>query len=644
MSDARLPDPDAQGEEPIVYGDDAVIGRALRISLGLALAGGAAAGLVWLLWPGPPPAAPGPAANVTGPAVAPSHAAPPERRVPFTNVTRDAGITWERTDGADGRKLLPETMGGGVAIADFDGDGRPDIAFADGDAWPDAPAGTPRGHGVVLYLNRSGSKPAPQEAAGAVAGLRLERADVPELATPGPLMGLSAADVDGDGRVDLLVTGVHGLRLLRNVTPPGGVLRFEDITGTTGLVADTGWSTSAGFADLDGDGDLDLVVLHYVVWSPEIDAQVDYRLAGVGRAYGPPTGFPGTQVRLYEQVSPLRFEDRAEERGVLAWTTGTRVPVAKGLGLALDDVDDDGDLDILVANDKVRKFLFVNDGSGHFKERGTECGFAFDRVGTATGAMGIDVARLRPDGAPFVAIGNFANEPSGLYGAPRGTLRFTDDAIVEGISAATRPFLTFGLGFMDLDLDGRLDFVQANGHIEEEIARAQANQAYRQRTQAFLNTGGLAAGSGGGSLAELPAAATGDLAEPLVGRGLAWADLDADGDLDLVVCQAKGAPAVFRNDLVPESSRSWIIVDLVDPQSANRQGIGAVITIPGPDGPQQQTIMPARSYLSSIPAEAHLGVPAGTGPVEVTVCWPDGAIEKHSVPRGRRSTLVRGNH
>jgi hypothetical protein len=628
-------------EEPIVYGDDGVIGRALWISAGLALAGGAAAGLVWLLWPGPPPVTAVPAAVVTGPAVAVSHAAPPERRVPFTDVTRSAGVTWARTDGADGRKLLPETMGGGVAIADFDGDGRPDLAFADGDAWPDAPVGTPRGEGVVVYLNRTNPPTAAAEAPEPGGSpMRFERADAPELAAPGPLMGLSAADVDGDGRVDLLVTGVHGVRMYRNITRPGEPVRFEDITKASGLDADTGWSTSAGFADVDGDGDLDLVLLHYVDWSPEIDARVDYRLAGVGRAYGPPTGFPGTQVSVYEQVSPLVFEDRSEERGVLAWTPGTRVPVAKGLGLALEDLDGDGDVDILVANDKVRKFLLVNDGSGHFVERGIECGFAFDRVGVATGAMGIDVARLRPGSGPSVAVGNFANEPSGLYAAPPGTLRFTDDAIVEGISAATRPFLTFGLGFMDLDLDGRPDFVQANGHIEEEIARAQANQAYRQRTQVFLN-----AGDGShGALVELPPSAMGDLAEPLIGRGLAWADLDGDGDVDLVVGQSKGPPAIFRNDLPADPARSWVTIALEDPGSPNRQGIGAVVGIPGPGGVLPQTVMPVRSYLSSVPAQVHVGVPPGSDPVVVSVRWPDGVVEEHRVPRGARTTLVRGRH
>ncbi|MBL9141928.1 MAG: CRTAC1 family protein [Phycisphaerae bacterium] len=623
------PDDEATGE-PIVYGDDAVIGRALFISAVGVVSVGAVAAAVWLLWPNTPPPTPPAPAEVTGPANVPSRQTPPDVALPFTRVTESAGIDFQRVDGADGRKLLPETMGGGVAIADFNGDGTLDVAFADGDAWPDAPAGARRGQGVALFVNDG--------------TMHFSRVIDAALAVPGQLMGLAAADVDGDGRVDLLATGVHGVRLLRNTTSDSvpaqadGALApkqptFADVTAATGLGADLGWSSSAGFADIDGDGDLDLVVLHYVEWSPDIDARVDFRLAGVGRAYGPPTGFPGAHVSLYEQVSPMQFVDRTQARGMSVKAPATEAAVAKALGLAIDDLDDDGDLDVLVANDQVRKFLFVNDGTGNFTEVGIDRGFAYDRVGAVTGAMGIDVARLHNTESPFVAIGNFANEPTGLYCARDRSLHFSDDSIAEGISASTRPFLTFGLLFADLNLDGRADLVQANGHIEEQIALAQRNQSYRQRTQAFVNHGG--------GLREVPEAATADLATPLIGRGMAWGDLDGDGDLDLVVAQSRGAPAVFRNDVARTDNRSWIGLSLVQPGSANRDAIGAVVRVPGPGGTQRQTIMPVRSYLSSVPAQAWFGVPDGEGPVEITVRWPDGVEQKHSVLRGKRSTLVR---
>ncbi len=612
-------------DEPIVYGDDAVIGRALRISLVGVVTLGAVGAAVWLLWPAPQVKPAVPPATVTGPAKVNAPVAPAALSAPFTRMEEGTGVDMVRTDGADGRKLLPETMGGGVAIADFNQDGLLDLAFADGAAWSDAPAGTPAGHGIQIYLNEGGWKFHPLHD--------------PALAQPRQYMGLTAADVDGDGRTDLLVTSVGALRLLRNVPGPDGAPTFQDITAQAGLAGDDGWSTSAGFADLDKDGDLDLVVLHYVKWSPEIDAKVDYRLAGVGRAYGPPTGFPGAQLRVYEQVAPMQFKDATEARGLVVNAPGTTTPAGKALGLLVADLDNDGDLDLAVANDRVRKFLYRNDGAGHFEECGMDCGFAFDRNGAVTGAMGIDLAYLRADGAPFVAVGNFANEPTGLYSAPAGTLRFADDAIVEGISASTRPFLTFGLLMADFNLDGRPDMVQANGHIEDQIARAQEHQSYLQRTQYFAGQG--KAGKTG-ALAEVPAAATGALAQPLVGRGAAWGDLDNDGDLDLVVAQAKGPPALFRNDV--QHTQDWVGIELQQPGTANVQALGARVEAPGPDGPQWQVIMPVRSYLSSVPPQAWFGVPAGTGPVEITVTWPDGTREKHSVLRGKRSTLVRGQN
>jgi hypothetical protein len=628
--DPIVPQPQTEDDEPIVYGDDAVIGRALRISLVGFFGLGALTAVVWLLWPTPAPAKSVDDTKVTGPALHSPAADPNPPTLQFTDVTQSAGIDFVRTDGADGRKLLPETMGGGVAVADFDGDGSLDLAFADGHAWPDAPAGTAAGQGVVLYLNDG--------------AMHFRRLHDPELAIPAQYMGLASADVDGDGRTDLLVTGVEGVRLLRNVAGAEGAPTFQDVTQSAGLGVDDGWSTSAGFADLDGDGDLDLVVLHYVKWSPEIDAKVDYRLAGVGRAYGPPTGFPGAQLRLYEQTAPWQFTDRTQERGLVVNTSdlskqgAAAEPAGKGLGLAIDDVNGDGALDLLVANDKARKFLFVNDGHGTFTERGVESGFAFDRVGAATGAMGIDVARLRATGAPYVIVGNFANEPSGLYSTPEGSLRFSDDSIVEGISAATRPFLTFGVLFADFDLDGRPDLVQANGHIEDQIARAQAHQSYRQRIQLFLNSGQTS----GPCLMEVAPEATGALATPLIGRGAAWGDLDGDGDLDLVVAQSVGAPAVLRNDRGADAG-SWVGIQLQQPGSHNRDAIGAVVRVGGPSGPQTQLVMPVRSYLSSVPAQAWFGIAPGTHPVEVTVTWPDGTSQKHSVLRGKRSTLVKGS-
>jgi hypothetical protein len=600
-------------------GDDRVIGRAMWWSVAVAAAVGGAV-VAWRAWPRPVPAAPAAAPLPTGPsAVRPPVEVPP---VPFEDVTAAWGIDFDRVDGADGRRFLPETMGGGVGIADVDADGDLDLLLVDGDAWPDAPAGARRGTGIATYVNR-GANASPRFARAAATGL--------ERAWAG--MGLALADLDGDGRPEILATGVGGVRLFASdPTAPSDAPRWRDATAEAGLGSVGGWTTAAGFADLDRDGDLDLVLGRYVEWTPEIDLRVGSTLTGIGRAYGAPTGFEGADLSYLEQVAPMRFEDRSRERGFVATNPSTGRPLAKALGLVIDDLDGDSDLDVFVANDTVQNLLFANDGSGRFTERGVEAGVAFDRGGAATGAMGCDAARLRGDGSLAIAVGNFANEPASLY-VTRDGRRFDDDAIVEGISAATRPTLAFGVAFADLDADGREDLVLANGHIEPRIREVQSSQSYAQPAQAFWNTGG----HGGPVLAEVPAAGLGALAAPAVGRGLAWADLDDDGRLDLVIGTVSGAPRVLRN--AAPGGRA-VSVRLVDGRSpGNREAIGARVVLRAGGGAQSRTLMPTRSYLSQVPAQAWFGLGPVDGPATIEVTWPDGSTSSHPIEPGARGEV-----
>jgi hypothetical protein len=594
-------------------GDDRVIGRAFWRSVAVAAIAAAGYG-AWRWWPRPAPApvAPAPAAS-QGPA--PAGPAPTTPVMPFEDVTAAWGIDFTRTNGADGRRLLPETMGGGVCVADVTGDGREDLLFADGDAWPDTPAGTPRGQGIAVFAQAAPGAPGPRFVRLANTGL--ER--------PGQLMAVAAVDLDGDGRAEILATGVDGVRLFVPDAPAGAPSHWREATADAGLAADRGWSTALAMADFDRDGDLDLLVAHYVEWSPAIDLRVNYTLTGIGRAYGPPTGFAGTDVRLWEQVAPLRFADATSSRGLAVRNPATQAPVAKALGLCVEDVDGDGDLDIAVANDTVQHFLFVNDGRGRFKEHGVASGIAFDRSGAATGAMGIDAAHHRNDGALAVAMGNFANQPTSFY-VTRDGRHFDDDAILEGLAAATRRPLTFGLVFADLDADGREELVQANGHIEDRIAEVQPSQRYAQAAQVFWNTGSPE----GAAWAEVPPAALGALAVPAVGRGLAWADLDRDGALDLVLAPVTGSPRVLRG--TGARGRSCAVA-LSDPGAVgNRSSVGASVELFLTDGRTlRRRVMPWRSYLSQVPAEAWFGL--GGGSVRsITVRWPDGVGERFDAP------------
>lgn len=591
-------------------GDDGTIGRAARGSLAAVVALGVIGAGVWLLvrrpaserQPDPTPVTP----------AQPRVVEQPLRPVPFTDVAKAAGIDFTHTTGATGEYLLPETMGGGVGFLDVDSDGDQDLVLIDGCRWQGEPfASEPEpGHNSVRLWTNDGR------------GQFREATQGSGLEGPRYGMGLAMGDVNGDGRTDLFVTTVGRNALYLNRTEPGGPPRFDDATDRLNVPRASRWGTSAAMFDGDQDGDLDILVCNYVRWSREIDLAVDYRLTGLGRAYGSPSGFEGADLTYLRNDGTAGLVDATVESGFAVANPSTGKPVGKALGVVLGDWNEDGRVDVAIANDTVANFLFRNEGSAgraSFVEVGGPSGLAFDRNGSATGAMGIDTAWLRPH-QWSIAIGNFANEMSSLYVERGTTMAFSDDAIIEGLGPASRAFLTFGLIMADIDLDGDADLVQANGHIEERIARVQPSQAWRQRGQLFLNAGQDAQSP---LLRELPAGMIGDLARPVVGRGLAAADIDGDGDLDLALTQAGGAPMLLRND-VPTHDR-WLRMVLKGPRG-NPHGIGATITVADagtPDRPFAATVVnSARSYLSACDPAFTIGVPTERGATVITVRWP----------------------
>jgi len=562
--------------------------------------------------------------------------------VRFRDIAEEAGITWTRSLADPEGRLLPDALGGGVAVFDADGDGTLDLLFTDACQWSGAPfvseprQGATARSGIVLYR-------------GELGGELLFRDVTTEAGAHVPMHGTGVAvgDVDGDGRDDVVVTGVGRVALLLNRSVPGAP-RFEDATdrlGLSGLASDpdAGWFTSAGFLDADRDGDLDLILARYVRWSPAIDARVDYRIDGTARAYGPPTGYEGLDL-MHLRNDGGRFTDVSAESGVQVRNAATGLPVAKALGLCTLDADGDGDMDIVVANDTVANFLFLNDGSGRFTESGARAGIAYDRHGAATGAMGIDAGWLRIDPASpashdvAIAIGNFANEPDSLYVSRGRTPAFSDDATVEGIAAPTRAVLTFGVAFTDADLDGHVDLVQANGHLEPEVTRFLPSQAFAQPGQLFLNTGRALAGSAP-ALVEVAAPADGGCAlrAPWVGRGLAVADLDGDGDEDIVITQMAGPPAVLINNQT--TGHSWISIDLEAP-GGNRRAIGAEIEVHACGSVQRRTVSGVRSYQSAMPVTTTFGLGRCNRIDQIRVRWPDGRTSVHDgIHPGQRITL-----
>ena len=549
-------------------------------------------------------------ADVAGPALVPQTpvAAP---AIDFTDITELAGIRFVHENGAYGERLLPETMGGGVAFFDYDGDGDPDLLLINSDHWPWRPVPTSRPTSRLYRNLGDGAFEDGTEAAGL------------DLTLYG--MGVAIGDYDADGNLDAYVTALGRNRLMRNV---GG--RFIDTTDVAGVAGETdAWSTGAAFFDYDRDGDLDLFVCNYVRWSPEIDREVDYRLTGVGRAYGPPTDFPGVHSYLFRNDGS-RFTDVSAESGIEVSNPATGLPAGKALAALPVDVNRDGWPDVVVANDTVRNFLFLNRGDGTFREAGVDLGLAFDPAGLATGAMGIDATHFANDDRLAIAIGNFANEMTSFYVSRAGADLFSDDAIVAGIGAQSRRALTFGLLFLDADLDGRPDLFAANGHVEPEIGKVQASQTYAQPAQLFWNCGD--------SCARRFQLVGGTLETPRVARGAAYADIDADGDLDIALTQVGGPAVLLRNDQL--SGNHWLRLKLLGPPP-NIHAMGAQAIVEAPGTRQYRTVMPSRSYLSQVEAVLTFGLGPAKQADQVTVVWPDGQKETWSDLDANRVHILR---
>lgn len=524
--------------------------------------------------------------------------------MPFTDITTAAGIHFQHESGSAGEKLLPETMGGGCAFLDFDNDGDQDILFVNSCRWPGDPRPSSLPQTQALYRNDGDCHFTDVTHS---AGL-----DVTFYG-----QGVAVGDYDGDGDIDIFFSAVGPNHLFRN--DEGHFTEVTDETGVSGGSEE--WSTSCGFLDYDNDGDLDLFVANYVRWSREYDIAQPFTLTGAERAYGRPQNFPGTFPYLYRNDGG-KFTEVSEAAGLHVTNPARKeVPVAKSLGVTFVDVDQDSFLDIVVANDTVQNFLFHNRKDGTFKEVAVLHNVAFDQQGNARGAMGIDSARIRNGDHVAIVIGNFSNEMTAFYVARGDSMDFTDEAIATGIGPQSRLELKFGTLFVDVDLDGRQDVVGTNGHLENEINKVQSSQQYAQRPHFFWNCGP----DSPTEFAPVPESkCSQDFLNRMVGRGSAVADIDGDGDLDLLFAAVNSAPRLLRNDQQLENH--WLRVNLTGTKG-NSGAIGAQVEVELEAERRVAHVMPTRSYLS----QSELPVTFGLGPIDkikrVTVKWPDGKIQ-----------------
>jgi hypothetical protein len=517
----------------------------------------------------------------------------------FFDVTAASGITWAHNNGAFGQRWLPETLGPGVLLFDADGDEALDVLFVNGTNFPGQPgeATTP-----TLYVNRG--------------NLTFEDRTVDFGLDLGVYcLGGAAADVENDGDPDIYLSCVGQDLLLRN---EGG--RFVEVGAQAGLTREYELGASVAFFDADADGFLDVFAARYVPWTPETD--LFCAAYGEAKSYCTPFRYPGTASRFYRNRGDGTFEERTREAGLFN-------SEAKALGVVAFDVEGDGRTDLAVACDTYQNLLYRNLGDGTFEEIAAPSGLAFSNSGRYQGGMGIGVGDFDRSGEASVVITYFMFEEMGVY-LNQGDRFFFDVARRSGIGDSTRLTLGWATFFFDFNLDGWLDLLVVNGHLDEQVETAGREGRYAQPQQLFQN-------AGGGKFVDVTDTAGGDLATPLVGRGGAFGDLDGDGDPDVVVTSNGGAPKLFENR---GESGNWLIVDL-EGTTSNRDAVGARIEVRTAQGRQTWQVYGGGSYLSQSQREAIFGLGEAAEVDEVVVRWPSGGVQRLSdVPANQRLRIV----
>lgn len=513
--------------------------------------------------------------------------------IQFTDVTAQAGIHFRHNSGAFGKKYLPETMGSGVCVLDYDNDGWQDILFVNSMDWPGHhQAG--KSFPALYHNNKNGTFTDVTRQSG----LALEMYG----------LGCAVADYDNDGFEDIYITALDGNHLFHNF----GNGKFADVTARAG-VRDTGFATSAVWFDYDNDGKLDLFVLHYVDWSTATDQFCS--LDGKNKSYCTPEAYKGQSATLYHNKGNGTFEDVTKKAGLYD-------PTSKSLGVTLLDYDKDGWLDLFVTNDTQPNKLYHNNHNGTFTDAAFSAGVAFSDAGKARAGMGTDAADYDESGRQSLVIGNFTNESMSLY-YNDGSGLFVDKASDSDIAAASAKSLTFSTFFFDYDLDGLPDIFALNGHVADDVSVTQPSLHYAESPFLFRNRGN-------GRFQNVSDKVGSAMRQAIVGRGAAYLDFDNDGDLDLVMTTSNGPAKLLRND--NGNQNDMLRVRTIGTRS-NRDGIGAMVTVKTNKGLRLlQMVKTGSSYLSQseMPLTFGLGKPYEGKTVSLEIVWPRG--RKESIP------------
>jgi hypothetical protein len=501
--------------------------------------------------------------------------------IKLNNVADAAGISFVYQHSPTPDKHYVESAPGGLAVFDYNGDGRPDVFFTNGAPTPSLEKSFPT-YANRLYRNDGGMRFTDVTEAAGVRGV-------------GYAMGAAAADYDNDGHVDLFVAGVRRNQLLHNRGDGG----FDDVTGRSGIAGGE-WAVAGGWFDYDNDRRLDLFVVNYVEWAPQTNRYCGDQARGI-RIYCHPRFFQGLRNRLYRNLGDGTFEDVSARAGLSSH-------VGKGMSVAFADVDHDGRLDVFVTNDTTPNFLFRNNGDGTFTETALLSGLSVPASGRPVSSMGTDAGDYDNDGWEDIFVSALAGETFPLF-RNQGRGEFVDASVASGLATLTMKSSGWCAIMSDVDNDGWKDIFTANSQANDRIGESEPT-SWKQPNSLFLNDG-----RGRFRDATVESGLGGAVA---VHRGCGVADLDGDGRLDFVVLTLGSRAELWRNESAPDNR--WVIVKLTGTKS-NRDGIGARVII----GNQVRTMTTAVGYASSSHSGLHFGLGSGTAPVRIEVQWPSGA-------------------